>query len=241
MNKRLRVTENGQYISDLGESKKVTENEGHLQLDGFALSTQKSSRRFLVWEKQGADPLTWTYEMPGGSRQVILRLSVTELVEGTGQIYNQETRRQELQRYFEYKFSLIGCDLKLALGRNAKNAEGKYVCGNQDLAVHVGLLKSKTTVGGSPNNVNAINCRVLVEVFDVQADAWAFLLRNRILRFEAGGTEWGSASTISLARFKGIVGPRQQHYGPYVGKFRVSITDIGMLELSSANDVIRPS
>lgn len=34
-NKRLMVTENGQYISDLGESKKVTENEGHLQLDGF--------------------------------------------------------------------------------------------------------------------------------------------------------------------------------------------------------------
>ena len=240
-NKRLRVTENGQYISDLGESKKVTENEGHLQLDGFALSTQKSSRRFLVWEKQGADPLTWTYEMPGGSRQVILRLSVTELVEGTGQIYNQETCRHELQRYFEYKFSLIGCDLQILLGRNAKNAEGKYVCGNQDLAVHVGLLKSKTTVGGSPNNVNAINCRVLVEVFDVQADAWLFLLRTARYRFEAGGSAWGSPSTISLSRFKGIVGPRQQNYRPYVGKFRVSITDIGMLELSSANDVIRPS
>eukprot|EP00434_Breviolum_minutum_P014933 symbB.v1.2.013164.t3/scaffold924.1/size151606/11 len=247
-NKRLRLTENGQYISDLGESKKVTLNEGHLQLDGFVLSTQKSSRRFLVWEKQGADPLTWTYEMPGGSRQVILRLSVTELVEGTGQIYNQETGRLELQRYFEYKFSLIGCDLKLMLGRNAKNAEGKYVCGNQDLAVHVGLLKSKTTVGGSPNNVNAINCRVLVEVFDVQADAWVFLLRTERLRLEAGGTAKGSHSSVSLARFKGILGPRDQgnhyHYNFHnhcVGKFRVSITDIGMLELSSANDVIQPS
>ena len=180
--------------------------------------------------------------MPGGSRQVILQLSVTELVEGTRTEYNRETGRHELQRYFEYKFSLIGCDLELTLGRNAKNAQGNYVCGNQDLAVHVGLLKSKMTVGGSPNNVNAINCRVLVEVFDVQADAWVFLLRTARLRFEAGGTAWGSQSAISLARFKGIVGPRQQNYGcPYVGKFRVSITDIGMLELSSANDVIRPS
>lgn len=240
-NKRLRLTENGEYISDLGESKEVTENEGHLQLDGFVLSTQKSSRRFLVWEKQGAEPLTWTYEMPGGSRQVILRLSVTELVEGTGQTFNEETRRQELQRYFKYKFSLIGCDLEIWLGRNAKNAEGKYVCGNQDLGVYVRLLQSKTTVGGSPNTVNAINCRVLVEVFDVQVDAWVFLLRTARYRFEAGGSAFGERSTIGLARLKCIVGPRQTHYNPYVGKFRVSITDIGMLELSSANDVIRPS
>ena len=244
-NKRLRLTENGQYISDLGESKKVTENQGHLQLDGFVLSTQKSSRRFLVWEKQGAEPLTWTYEMPGGSRQVILCLDVKALVEGTGQTYNRQTGRHELQRYFEYKFSLIGCDLEFSLGRSAKNADGNYVCGNQDLSVHIGLLKSKMTVGGSPNNVNAINCRVLVEVFDAQADAWVFLLRTARLRFEAGGSAWGSQSTISLARFKGIVGPREQdHYSyhnSYVGKFRVSITDIGMLELSSANDVIRPS
>ena len=247
-NKRLRLTEDGQYISDLAEEKCVAESQGQLQLDGFVLSTQKSSRRFLVWEKQGAKPLTWTYEMPGGSRQVILRLDVTELVEGTGQTYNRQTFRNELQRYFEYKFSLIGCDLEFSLGRNAKNADGNYVCGNQDLSVHVGLLKSKMTVGGSPNNVNAINCRVLVEVFDVQADTWVFLLRTRRLRLEAGGDAKGSHSTVSLARFKGIVGPREQgnqyHYNYHnrcVGKFRVSITDIGMLELSSANDVIRPS
>ena len=240
-NKRLRLTENGDYISDLGESKKVTENQGHLQLDGSVLSAQKSSRRFLVWEKQGAEPLTWTYEMPGGSRQVILRLEVTDLVEGTGTKYNGETGRHELQRFFRYKFSLIGCDLVIWLGRSAKDADGNYVCGKQDLSVHVGLLKSTTTVGVSPNNVNAINCRVLVEVFDVQANAWVFLLRTARLRLEAGASGKGSPSTISLARFKGIVGKREPQYAAYVGKVRVSITDIGMLELSSTDNVIRPS
>ncbi len=52
-NKRLRLTENGQYISDLGESKKVTENRGHLQLDGFVLSYSEKFEEVLGLGKEG--------------------------------------------------------------------------------------------------------------------------------------------------------------------------------------------
>ena len=79
---RVRVNEAGVCVFDNGEKKSVLADGNALKLDdGYILSTQKSSRKMLFWEKDG-ELLQWAYEMPGGSRQVTLNLDVEDVIRG---------------------------------------------------------------------------------------------------------------------------------------------------------------
>lgn len=217
---RVRVTERGGCVFDNGQKNTVSLDGRAIKLEGgFILSSEKSSRKRLIWEKNGESPLEWTYEVPGGSQQITLNIDLSVLLSGCG------------AHEYTYKFSLIGCELKLDLARTA--GTNSATAGDKDLAVYFGLLSSTVSVGESSNTLDAITCRVQVEIWDLSSKKWISLVRTSALRFEAGGTEYGSRSGITLARLRELVSPECQ------ATLRVTLTDIGLRELSKS-EAIRP-
>ena len=227
--RRVRVTEGGDCIFDNSETKTVSvESNGAVKLsDGFVLSMQASSQKRLVWEKAG-ETLYWSYEMPGGSRRVALSLDLHNVIEGERALYS-------------YKFSLIGCEVQLTFGRRGENPDQE---GNKNLGVYFGLVTSTSRVGESTNNVDAITCRAQADLWSPKEKKWINLLRTGIRRFEAakvGEGVFGTHSAMTLARLKEIL-TSTDGYGHgrlQSAKVRVTITDIGLLELSNQRE-IRP-
>lgn len=216
---------------DNGCSKQATAlQNGNIQLEGgFSSSMQKISRKTLIWEKDGKQAAEWVYEMPGGSRRVALKLDLRALIDGERHDY----RKGE----YHYQFSLIGCEVNLLLSRNAADSGEP---GHQNLRVYLGLRESTTRSNppGPTNSVDTITCRAQVEVWDAQKKTWVLLWRSAIRRYPAGSSS-GTHSAVSLACLKEII-PPQRSYGELPAHFRVTITDIGLLELSREH-VIGPS
>ena len=151
--RRVRVSDSGQCLFD-------DETEMQVQLDGnclklgagFILSTQKSSRKLLLWELEGQPTQRWTYETPGGSTQVTLNLDVQRVLQDNG-YHGYPGQDQD----FQYNFSLLGCEVCLLLSRAAASSDE---AGDKNLGVHFGLCKS------TANNVDAITCRAQIELWN---------------------------------------------------------------------------
>ena len=165
--------------------------------------------------------------MPGGSRQVSLNLDLEDVVRGN-QYYSQSKAGS-----YVYIFALIGCEVLLML-------QDSSATGSKNLGVYFGLCKSTARAGQATNSIDAISCRAQIELWNPSEKNWPNLFRsNNILRYQAGGIAYGSDDGISLALFKQIVSPQDRGYGRSQAKFRVTITDIGLLELSNT-EVLRP-
>ena len=224
---RVRVAQNGTCIFGNGQKNTVSVDGSNIKLaTGFVLFMEKSSRKRLVWEK-GDQSLEWLYEMPGGSRQVTLNLDVEELLRGNFR-YGEEVQ------YYNFNFSLIGCEVKVMFKQTKKDPN--------DLGAYFGLRKSTSRIGESTNNVDAITCWVQVDLWNPKDKTWLNLFRNNVARYEPGGTAWGDTSVITVARLKEILTTKTQYGYERIqsAQVRVTITDIGLLELSKQGE-IRPT
>ena len=111
----------------------------------------------------------------------------------------------------------------------------------KNLGVYFGLVTSTSRVGESTNNVDAITCRAQVDLWSKEKK-WLNLLRTGVLRFEAakvGEGVKGSNSSMTLARLQEIL-TSTDGYGCsrlQTAKVRVTITDIGLLELSNQREI----
>ena len=222
---RVRVTEGGKCFFD-GQERTASVDGSNIKLNsGFVLSMQKSSRKRLVWEN-GQESFEWLYEMPGGSRRVTLCLDLGAVL--------REMRYGREEETYIYNFSLIGCEVKLLFERTTKDP------GN--VGAFFGLRKSTSRIGESTNNVDAITCRAQVDLWNPKEKKWLNLFRNRIIRYEAEKTAWGETAAITVARLKEILTSTEGYGYARVqnAQVRVTITDIGLLELSKEG-VIRPS
>mmetsp|Transcript_137219 Transcript_137219/g.382768 ORF Transcript_137219/g.382768 Transcript_137219/m.382768 type:complete len:345 (-) Transcript_137219:67-1101(-) len=240
---RVTVSPGGRCTYDSGAVQQIRVVDGKLMLaDAYTLSLTKSSRKQLVWDGE-TPPLIWTREMPCGSHQVTLKLDVTGVVTGSSQRSSQYPRTPSQQQIFTYGFSLMtGCDVALLLCRNKKGEDGRMVEGEQFVGVHFGLREKKPRQYGEPsplaNSIDAITCTSRVEIWDVAGNAWVQATRSSTQRLEAGGPSCGEPEALSFGRFKQIIGPPSEFYNrtKYVATFRVTITDVGVFELSRVSE-----
>lgn len=240
-NVRVTVTDDGDCSYDCGSKQCIVSDSGTLKLgDDYFLSQDESSRTRLIWEASGKPTVTWGHEVPGCSRQVVLTVDVTKMIAGHKCF---ERGQFVLQRFYEYPFSVLGCEINLVLSRNTKAADGSWVAGDSFLGVHFGLLRSTINVGSSPNSVDAIRCGGLFELWDPINKSWRFLARSDTRRYEKGAKVRGYFDTVPFNEFEifaehGILAEQGRGGPSKTCKFRVTLTDIGLLELTT--DSVQP-
>merc|ERR1712203_111129 len=117
--------------------------------------------------------------------------------------------RDTQQRTFDYPFSLSFYDVLLRLCRNAKNAAGEMVEGEQHLGALFGFRKKEVKAGAAepPNDFAAITCTTHIEFWDVNANKWVHASRVPSKRFAAGGSCYGRTEALDFGEFKKIIGP----------------------------------
>ena len=196
----------GTCIFDNGQRNTVSVDGNDLKLDsGFVLSKLKSSRKRLVWEK-GEQSVEWLYEM-GDSWNVELFLD-----------FGSWLHSKDRFSYKNYNFSIANCEARLVFMLSG------------DLK-HVGAFFGfpKNAKCSQPNHcwyLDAITCRVRVDLLDPKGNTWLNLFRTGVKRYEPGGA-YGEY-VITAARLRKIL-PKEADGS---ARIRVAIADVGPVELS---------
>eukprot|EP00929_Paragymnodinium_shiwhaense_P062255 TRINITY_DN31084_c0_g1_i1.p1 TRINITY_DN31084_c0_g1~~TRINITY_DN31084_c0_g1_i1.p1 ORF type:complete len:363 (+),score=64.38 TRINITY_DN31084_c0_g1_i1:162-1250(+) len=221
----------------------VSEGDGTISLGEehqHTLNRDESTAKRLLWT--GKPRLIWLREMPAASQQVTIMLDVTKLV------CAQTENSFFAQRVFEYRLSMLGCDVFVVLSRNnSVAAPGKdgdtLVEGMEHVGAFFGLRKHDNA-GAPPSasTTNAITCSVRIEIASTGEENWVQMARSKILRYEAGGAACGDEKAMPFEQFFDIVGKPVMEKRPYLsygsdtGKYRcrlrITLTDVGLQELS---------